>query len=81
MRLLAELKEHQGCVNHVSFSSSGAGHGPVWRGSGLLSSCWHQPCADAKQSTLLNIDGTDAGMTFVPSEQLACLLKKILEQY
>ena len=25
MRLLAELKEHHGCVNHVSFSSFGAG--------------------------------------------------------
>lgn len=24
MRLLTELKEHRGCVNHVSFSSSGA---------------------------------------------------------
>jgi len=23
MRLLAELKEHNGCVNHVSFSSTG----------------------------------------------------------
>jgi hypothetical protein len=24
LRLLAELKEHRGCVNHISFSSSGA---------------------------------------------------------
>jgi len=24
IRLLAELKEHRGCVNHISFSSSGA---------------------------------------------------------
>lgn len=50
MRLLAELKEHHGCVNHVSFSSSGAGQQPLLglHGSSAVKTCWRELCADAE---------------------------------
>ena len=75
MRLLAELKEHHGCVNHVSFSSSGVDQEPLLGelGSSLVDVCWRKPCADADQLALFVV--SSIGLTVLPRKQLACLGK------
>ena len=72
----AELKEHHGCVNHVSFSSSGACQQPVLGelGSSPVKTCWQEPCADAEQPALAAV--SSVGLVLIPRKQLVRLLQQ-----